>query len=147
MLSLKTTSSLEKDILVSGSRLLHESVNRFLDAVYKVHSGSKTQKWKSLFLGENSHVEEIALKMGSSVQFFYLVLNYVPFILKIVLLSIYTVSKNYKSTHRSTWSFAPEILQYAFSETGMSFGMLPQSYIILLDLCWVCIFVDILLIG
>ena len=51
---------------------------------------------------ENSHVQEIALKkiknskMGSFVQFSYLVLNYVPFTLKMVLfMHLYCQQKLY----------------------------------------------------
>ena len=69
--------------------------------------------------------------MGSFVQFPYLVLNYVPFMLKMVrFMHLYCQRKLYIKMY-----FAAEILQYAFSKTGVSFGLLPQNYGILLDLC------------
>ena len=84
-----------------------------------VHSSKSIgdQKWQSPFLGENSHVEEIILKkvknnkMRSFVQFSYLVLNYVPFILKMVLfIHLYCQQKFYTNIYVKMkfciWNFA-----------------------------------------
>ena len=124
MLSPKTTSGLETDILVVGLNYqMRESVKRLLDPVYKVRSPQGIKNDRAQLFGKILMLKKLPskkLKIANLDHFFkfsYLVLNYVPLMLRMVLfMHLYCKQKFYTNIQVNK-NFAPKILQYAFSET------------------------------